>query len=75
LNFLSNDKSALKSGDTVIKTSGYRFAGVVVAAFCKRDGTSMRYVVENDDGLLHIFNAGQLQLVTPLRIVEIDFPV
>jgi hypothetical protein len=48
-------------GDHVTKTSGdYRFDGVVVAAFVKLDGRSWRYVVENRDGVLHIFSGKQL---------------
>lgn len=53
-----------KVGDLVSKTVGdYRFVGVVVAAFYKRDGKSGRYVVENDDGVLHIFSGAQLARV------------
>ncbi len=49
-------------GDRVRKRSGYNFDGTVVAAFHKLDGQE-RYVVEMDGnaGLLHIFNAGQLE--------------
>lgn len=47
-------------GDYVEKVSGdYRFDGVVVAAFHKLDGRA-RYVVENGDGLLHVFSASNL---------------
>ena len=47
-------------GDHVAKISGdYRFVGVVVAAFGKLGG-SRRYVVENSDGVLHIFSGKQL---------------
>lgn len=50
-------------GDDVAKTSGdYRYRGIVVAAFRKRCGLE-RYVVENDDGILFIFNERQLELV------------
>jgi hypothetical protein len=38
----------------------YRFAGVVVSVVVKRDRRTWRYVVENDDGVLHIFSAAQL---------------
>ena len=48
-------------GDRVAKLSGdYRYRGVVVSIFRKRSGV-VRYVVENDDGMLFIFNEGQLQ--------------
>lgn len=47
-------------GDTVLKTGGdYTFRGVVVTSFPKRGGQP-RVVVENDDGVLHIFNPDQL---------------
>jgi hypothetical protein len=49
-------------GDIVRKVKGYRFVGTVVSSFVKRDG-QRRYVVENDDGLLHIFNGSQLLYV------------
>lgn len=45
---------ALKPGTRVYKTgSDQRFSGVVVSAFQKLDG-KVRYVVENQDGILHI---------------------
>ncbi len=47
-------------GTRVIKTGGdYVFRGEVVAAFHKRSG-ALRVVVENDDGILHVFNPAQL---------------
>lgn len=52
-------------GERVEKTGGdYRFVGEVVAAFRKRNGKSIRFVVENDDGVLHIFSDGQLSPVS-----------
>lgn len=52
---------AFHDGDLVIKRKGdYVFSGVVLAAFRKRSG-SPRYAVENDDGLVHIFNHEQLE--------------
>ena len=48
-------------GDHVSKVGGdYRFEGVVVASFAKRDGKTWRYVAENADRVLHIFSAAQL---------------
>lgn len=45
----------------VMKTGGdYHFEGVVVARFAKVSG-QIRYVVENRDGLLFIFNGNQLE--------------
>lgn len=50
-------------GTIVEKTAGdYTFAGVIVAAFKKHSG-HWRYVVENDAGILHIFNGRQLHRV------------
>ena len=42
-----------------------RFEGQVVACFVKRDLKTLRYVVENDDGVLHIASEQQLQLAMP----------
>jgi len=51
----------LNVGDRVSKRSGdYRFAGEVRAGFYKKSGV-VRYVVENDDGILHIFSRQQLE--------------
>lgn len=51
----------LLGGERVEKVGGdYRFSGVVVAAFQKRGGLR-RVVVENGDGVLHIFNPAQLR--------------
>jgi hypothetical protein len=48
-------------GDQVIKTGGdYVFSGEVRAVFSKRSG-QVRVVVENPDGILHIFNPRQLE--------------
>ena len=44
-----------------------RFEGQVVACFVKRDMKTLRYVVENDDGVLHIASEGQLRLAMPTR--------
>lgn len=53
---------AFRDGDPVIKRRGdYVFEGVVLAAFRKRSG-SPRYVVENSDGIVHVFNHEQLEL-------------
>lgn len=43
------------------KTGDYKFDGLVVACFYKRDGVSVRYVVENDDGILHIYSEKNLE--------------
>lgn len=45
-----------KIGQYFEKTGGdYEFKGMIVAVFKKRSGV-IRYVGENDDGLLFIFN-------------------
>lgn len=55
---------ALAVGDRIQKSGGdYRFDGEVVAVFNKRNGV-VRYVVENDDGILHIFSAANLKAPT-----------
>lgn len=47
-------------GDKVEKVGGdYQFIGIVVAAFPKLSG-KIRYVVEDDRGILHIFSDKQL---------------
>jgi hypothetical protein len=53
-------------GQRVIKQGeDSRFEGQVVAAFVKRDLKTLRYVVENDDGVLHIASERQLRLAMP----------
>lgn len=50
-----------KVGDKVKKEGGdYKFYGTVVCVFTKLSG-SVRYVVENADGIVHIFNTANLQ--------------
>ena len=49
-------------GDKVKKTSGdYKFYGKIVSVFYKKSG-ARRIVVENEDGMLFIFNEKQLEL-------------
>lgn len=49
-------KDKITIGMRVEKGTGdYTFNGTVQAVFAKRDGL-IRYVVENDDGILHIFS-------------------
>lgn len=49
-------------GQRVIKDSGdYTYNGIIVSIFEKRSG-AVRLVVENDDGMLFIFNEKQLKL-------------
>lgn len=51
-------------GDKVEKIGGdYDFRGVIVAGFTKTTG-AQRYVVENQDGILHIFSAKNLKYDT-----------
>ena len=55
------DSRGFSVGDAVSKVGGdYRFDGVVVAAFAKRSGL-VRYVVEDDRGILHIFSSRNLE--------------
>lgn len=56
----SRGQNQLSRGDLVSKVGGdYRFDGIVVAAFEKLSG-GVRYVVEDDRGVLHIFSAKNL---------------
>lgn len=49
-------------GQQVYKTGGdYRFSGTVVSV-CKKLSGAIRYVVEDDRGILHIFSGSQLKL-------------
>lgn len=51
----------LRQGDNVRKVGGdYAFEGVVVARFCKVSG-KVRFVVEDDRGILHIFSGRNLE--------------
>ena len=53
-------------GQRVIKQGeDSRFEGEVVACFIKRNLKTVRYVVENDEGVLHIASERQLQLAMP----------
>lgn len=51
-----------KIGDKAHKPKGYRFNSIVVAVF-KTVAGETRIVAENGDGLLHIFNEGNLEKV------------
>ena len=54
----------MKVGEQVLKEGGdYRFRGQVIAVFKKKNGIDTRVVVENEDGILHIFNPGQLKVI------------
>ena len=53
-------------GQRVVKEGeDSRFEGEVVAAFVKRNMRTLRYVIESDDGVLHIANERQLRLCMP----------
>jgi hypothetical protein len=57
-----NTDPTFQAGDAVEKVGGdYRYAGVVVGVVVKRSG-QVRYVVEDDRGLLFIFHGRQLRL-------------
>ena len=54
----------IKVGDKVQKTVGdYYFQGIVVAVFLKLNKDKVRIVVENPDGILHIFSLMQLEKI------------
>jgi hypothetical protein len=53
-------------GQRVIKQGeDSRFEGEIVACFLKRNLKTIRYVVENDGGVLHIASERQLLLAVP----------
>lgn len=55
-------QTMLTVGDWVEKITGdYTFRGTVVAVFNKFNGGPLRVVVENKQGLLHIFSPNQLR--------------
>lgn len=56
------DERIWSIGDYALKQGGdYTFEGYVVAVFSKRrDPTTLRLVVENAEGILHIFSPGNL---------------
>ena len=57
-----------KVGDRVWKVGGdYEFEGEVVAAFRKRNGMAVRYVVEEDRGILFIFSDKNLETAAMVR--------
>jgi hypothetical protein len=67
---MSEERILLKFivGQRVVKQGeDSRFEGEVVACFVKRNLKTVRYVVENDDGVLHIAREKQLQLAMPKR--------
>ena len=58
-----NEEPMFDVGDCVAKLRGdYSFEGAVVAVFNKLSG-ARRYVVENRDGVLHIFSGSNLGLM------------
>jgi hypothetical protein len=53
-----------KCGDEVTKEGGdYKFQGIIVCTFTKLANEAPRVVVQNCDGILHIFNPTQLKKV------------
>lgn len=64
MDYRLKDLTPIKVGDEVIKSSGYKFPGVVVASFHNRAG-DQRYVVEctapGASGMLHIYSPAQLE--------------
>lgn len=56
MNSLEDSGTDFKQGDKVHKVGGdYIFQGVVVAVFTKLSG-AIRYVVEDDRGVLHVYS-------------------
>lgn len=62
------ERYAFRVGDAVTKDGGdYVFHGWIMMRGHKRSGVA-RYAVENAEGLVHIFNKGQLQLGHRIKI-------
>lgn len=62
-------------GQPVEKVGGdYSFEGVVMAKFLKRDRRSLRYVVEDDRGVLHVYSDKNLRSTHPL-VKAIESPI
>lgn len=60
----NNNSLAFSMGDHVEKVGGdYTFEGYVVAAFRKLS-LQERFVVEDDRGILHVYSAKNLRLIT-----------
>lgn len=56
-----------KINDHVLKIGeDSKFEGYVVASFVKRNGKTVRYVVENEDGVLHIASGKQLRWMSEI---------
>jgi hypothetical protein len=59
-------RETLIVGDHVMKIGEDSvFEGHVVSVFTKRNGKTVRYVIENEDGVLHIANPKQLKFISP----------
>lgn len=59
---MSDEFFVFNYGDAVEKKTGdYSFKGIVVARFRKLSGVA-RYVIENQDGILHIFSESNLKI-------------
>ena len=57
----------MEIGDTVIKDAGdYTFAGVILPSLKKLSGAE-RYVVENPDGIVHIFSEKNIRILSCVR--------
>ena len=60
-----SDDGLFAVGQRVEKVGGdYTFEGVIVSVFTKQSGKSVRYVVEDDRGILHIYSEINLRTVT-----------
>ena len=55
-----NSEEVIPVGTLVEKPLGYRFNGTVVSVFWTLE-QKLRYVVQNGDGILHIFSPNQIR--------------
>jgi hypothetical protein len=52
-----------QTGDKIYKPKGYKFPGTVVSVFKTTSGETRIVAEMEDNGMLHIFNENQLELV------------
>jgi hypothetical protein len=62
MEMVNREMARFTEGQRVVKETGdYKFEGEIRSVFSKRSG-AIRYCVENDEGIIHIFSEHQLVL-------------
>jgi hypothetical protein len=64
--------TTFKVGDLVKKSSGYKFYGIVVSRFKKRCSSEERVVVQDLNGVLHIYSDANLTIFRSQNWVPIE---